>query len=88
MYHGSLNVISIIENVTRINIWNNDKYRCECYVQKKYLASITDDSGITFDEIIETTNTVPTKTVLTKSTSTNFYVLLNFLLITVAVSIS
>ena len=32
---------------------------CSCET-KKYLASIIDDSVITFDEIIEETNTVPT----------------------------
>ena len=36
----------------------------------KYLGSIIDDSVVTCDEIIDTTKTVPIKTVPTKSTST------------------
>ena len=58
--------------------WNNDKYRCECenlkehHVCKKYhiwnpaanySASIIDDSVVKCDKIIDTTRTVPTKTV-------------------------
>ena len=52
---------------------------CSCE-NGKYLGSIIDNSVITCDEIIGTTKTVPTKTVLTKSTSTNFYILLVFLI--------
>ena len=48
------------------------------YKSVKYLAGIIDDSVITGDEIIDTTKVVPTKTVLTKSTLTNFYILLTF----------
>ena len=48
-------------------IWNPTTCR---YKTGKYLASTMDDSVITRDEIIETTKTIPTKTVLTKSTST------------------
>ena len=40
------------------------------------------------DEIIEETKTVPTKVVLTKCTSTNFYFLLAFLLVTIALLIA
>ena len=60
------------------NIWNSATCSCK---NGKYLASIIADSVITCDEIIETTKAAPTKTVLTKSTSTNFYILLTFLLI-------
>ena len=53
----------------------------------KYLASITDDSVIMCDEIIE-----ETKTVLTNFNATcksqNFYTLLAFLLITIALLIA
>ena len=45
----------------------------------KYVIGITDNSAITCDEIINTTTTVPTITVPTKSTSTNIYILLAFL---------
>ena len=38
-------------------IWNPAAYSCE---NRKYLASIIDDSVITRDEIIEETKTVPT----------------------------
>ena len=69
-------------------IWNLATCNCE---NGKYLASIIDDSVIKCDEIIDTTKTIPTKTVSaatvpTKSTSTNFYILLAFLLL-IAVSI-
>ena len=41
-----------------------------------------------YDEIIEGTKPVTTKAVTTNNTSTNFYVLLVFLLITMALSIA
>ena len=50
---------------------------CSCK-NGKCLASIIDNSLIRCDEIIETTKTVPTKSI-----STNFYILLTFLLITI-----
>ena len=58
------------------------------YKNGEYLASVIADSVIICDEIIDTTKTVPTKTALTttvpkKSTSTNFYILLTLLLITI-----
>ena len=60
---------------------------CSCE-NGKYLASIMDDSVIKFVENIETTKTVPAKTVPTKSTSTNFYILVVFLLTTIALLIA
>ena len=89
--------------------WNNDKCRCECkkrYVCEKdyswnpstcsfpkYLASITDDSAITCDEIIESCDE-KTKTVTANFNEKratckiqNFYVLVAFLLITIALLI-
>ena len=58
------------------------------YLQKRLiLARIIDNSVITCDEIIETTKTVHTKSVLTKSTLPNFYILLTFSLITIALLI-
>ena len=48
----------------------------------KYLASVIDNSVVMCDEIIEKTKTVPTS-----STSTYFYILLTFLLITIALLI-
>ena len=53
------------------------------YEKGKYLESIIDDSMISCDETIEATKTFPTKSVSIKSTSTNFYILLNFLLFTI-----
>ena len=50
---------------------------CSCK-NGKCLAGIIDKSVIRCDEIIETTKTVPTKSI-----STNFYILLTFLLITI-----
>ena len=41
-----------------------------------YLGSIIDDSVVLCDRVIEETKTIPTKFVLTKSTSTNIYNLL------------
>ena len=65
-------------------IWN---LATSCCKNGKYLASIIDDSVITCDEFLETTKTVPRKTALTKSTTTNFYILLYFFLITIALFI-
>ena len=72
-------------------IWNPS--RCGCK-NGKYLASIMDDSAITFDEVIESygeeTKTIPTnfneKKVICKMQ--NFYILLAFLLIAIALSIA
>ena len=73
-------------------IWNLATCSCK---NGKYLTSIIDDSVITCDEIIEavaksyykTTKTVPIKTVSTKSTTTNFFDFLIYLLITIALLI-
>ena len=43
-----------------------------------YVGSIMDNSWITCDEIIEETKAFPTKSTLTKCTSTNFHILLCF----------
>ena len=65
-------------------IWNLATCNCE---NSKYLASIIDDSVIKCDEIIDTViKTVSATIVPTKSTSTNFYILLAFLSL-IAVSI-
>ena len=58
------------------NIWGTATCGCE---NGKNLASIISDLVIKCDE---TTKTVPTKNIVTKNTSTNFYILLTFLLIT------
>ena len=60
-------------------------YSCE---NGKYLGRIIDSSVITCNEIIGTIKTVPTKTVLTKITSTSFYILLAFLLTAIALLIT
>ena len=66
------------------DIWNPATCSCK---NGKYLGSTVDDSVITCDEIIETKKAVPTKTVPTRSTSTNFYISLTFLSITIALLI-
>ena len=55
---------------------------CTCE-NVKYLGSIIHGSVITCEEIIEATKIVPTKSI-----STNFYILLIFLLITIALLIA
>ena len=60
---------------------------CSCK-NGKYLACVIYSPVITSDEILETAKSIPTKTVLTKSISTNFYILLPFLLITPALLIA
>ena len=64
------------------------------YQNLKYLASITDDSAIMIDEVIDSCDE-KTKTILTnldekKATckTQNFYILLEFLLITIALLIA
>ena len=74
----------------KIYIWNPATCSGE---NGNYAGSINGNSVITCDEIIEgtktaptkgtSTKTVPTKTVLRKSTSTNFCILLAFLLISI-----
>ena len=58
---------------------------CSCK-NRKHLASIIDNSGTTCDKIIEETKTVPTNFNEKNTTckTQNFYVLLVFLLITIA----
>ena len=64
-------------------IWNPTTCSCE---NGKYLANIIDDSVITCDEIIEDTKSIPTnfneKTIICEAK--NLYILLTFLLITIA----
>lgn len=66
-------------------IWN--PFMCTCE-NSKYVGSITKESAITCDEIIDTTISTLTKTVPTKSSSINFYILLAILLVTVALLIA
>ena len=67
-------------------IWNPATCNCE---NEKYLASIIDDSVITYDEIIEETKTIPTNFNETNITSTiqNFCILLVFLSFTISLLI-
>ena len=72
-------------------IWN--PATCSWENGKCVLLTIIDDSVIIYDEIMEETKTVPTKStstkaVLTKCTSINFYLVLVFLLITITLSIA
>ena len=55
---------------------------CSCE-NGKYVENIIDDSVIDWNEIIKTTISTSTRTVPAKSTSTNFYILVTFLLITI-----
>ena len=66
-------------------IWNRATSGCK---NGKYLSSVTEDSVIVCDETIDTTETILTKTVPRKSTSTSFYTLRGFLLITIALLIA
>ena len=70
-----------IMSAKKDNIWNPATCSCK---NSKCAWSITDDSVITCDEIIDTTKSTSTKPVSAKSTSTDFYILLTFLLITIA----
>ena len=68
----------------RSYIWNPATCSCE---NGKHVENIIGDSVITCDEIIEETiprKSTATTTVVTKCTSTNFYTLLAFLLMTIA----
>ena len=85
--------ITINVNVT-VRTWKNP-FTCT-RDNSEYLASITDNSGISCDQIIEETKTTLTKEIPRKTVSTNFkekmltcdtkdlYILLTFLLITIA----
>ena len=68
-------------------IWNPAACSCK---NGKYLASITEDSVITCDEMIEETKTIATnfneRNIICETK--NFYVLLIFLLITIALLIA
>ena len=71
-------------------IWNPATCSCK---NGLYSGSIIGDSVIICDEIIKETKAIPakrtsTKTVLTKCTSTNFYILLAFLSLTIALLIA
>ena len=71
-------------------IWNSDA--CSC-VKGKYVGGIIDDSLIMYDEIMDTTKSISTKTVPAKAvqTKTNlkiFYMLLSFLLINIVLLIA
>ena len=82
IYHANLNVNLMVENIAQIKsgitinvnmtvrTWKNPA-TCTCD-SSEYLASITDNSGITCDQIIEETKTTPTKAIPTKTVSKNF----------------
>ena len=106
IYHANLNVNLMVENIAQIKsgitinvnvtvrTWKNP-FTCT-RDSSEYLASITDNSGISCDQIIEETKTTLTKEIPRKTVSTNFkekmltcdtkdlYILLTFLLITIA----
>ena len=75
----------------RDHIWNSSSCSCE---NEKYITSIMHDSVIMYDEIIESyeeeTKTIPASFNEKKATSKmqNFYVLVAFLLITIALLIA
>ena len=69
-----------------------DRETCS-YKNSKYVGNMIGNSVVECDEIIDTTKTIPpkstsTKNVPIKSTLTNFYILLAFLLITIALLIA
>ena len=65
--------------------WNPATYSCK---NGEYAGSIIGGSVVIWDKIIDTTNSTSTKTVLAKFTLTNFYILLSFILITIAILIA
>ena len=69
----------------KIYICNLATYSCQ---NGKCVGSIIDDSVVICNDIIEETKTVPAKLVTTNGSSASFYVLLSFLLITIASSIA
>ena len=77
--------VKIQKNIStkKVIFWNPARYS---YKNGKYERSIIGDSVVICNEIIE--ETIKTKTIQTKSTSTNFYILLSFLLITIALLIA
>ena len=66
-------------------IWNPATCTCE---NDKHIGSIIDNSVFTCDDIVEKAKITSAKAVLTTCTSTNFYILLAFLLITIALLIA
>ena len=80
-------------------VWNTAKYNCE---NQKYLESIMDNSGIIWDEVIDAgaklsqkedndkKKTIPTNFIKKNVTckTQNFYVLLSFFLIAIALLIA
>ena len=66
-------------------IWNSDA--CSC-VKDKYVGGIIDDSLIMYDEIMDTTKSISTKAVQTKTNLKIFYMLLSFLLINIVLLIA
>ena len=60
---------------------------CSCG-NGKYVRSIIDYSVITCDEIIDVTESTSTKTFSAETISTNFYILLAFLFITIVLLIA
>ena len=65
--------------------WNPSTCTSEC---GKHLGSITGNSVITCNEIIEATKPISTKTVPMKFIPTTFYILLTFLLLAIALLIA
>ena len=86
----TINVDVSVKNVMYVKedyIWNPSTCSCE---NEKYLASIMEYLAITCDEVVESyneeTKTIPTNFNEKKATrkTQNFYILLAFLLITIA----
>ena len=64
--------------------WNPATCSCK---NIKYAESVVGTSVVICDKIIDTTKSTSAKTVRTKYTLTNFYILLSYLLITIALLI-
>ena len=92
MYHANVNVDLMGKKCNLDQWWNNDKCRYECkkhHAYEKYLASIMDDSAIMCDEVIESCSEEANSYGKKATCKTqNFYILLAFLLITIALLIA
>ena len=85
----TINVDASVKNIIYVekDIWNPTTSSCE---NVKHLASVIDDSMNTCDEIKEETKTAPTNFNVKKVTckTQNVYILLEFLLTTIALLIA
>ena len=77
----------VFKNLKECDVCKKDDIRnpakCTCE-NGRSLKIVIDNSVVTCNKIIDVTKVVPTETITTKRTSTNFYILIIFVLITIA----